>query len=118
MAVEGQIEGSIHMGIGQALYESMRWRDGLLLNPNLLDYKIATPFETPDMDIIIVESMDPEGPFGAKECGEGALAPIIPAIGNAIYDAVGVRMRELPMTPERVLDAIEKKAREDAKVGV
>jgi len=111
MSVEGQIEGSIHMGIGQALYEGVRYRDGLILNANLLDYKIPSPFETPDMDIVIVESIDPEGPFGAKECGEGALAPICPAIGNAIYDAVGVRMRELPMTPEAVLKAIEKSKR-------
>jgi len=117
LAVEGQIEGSIHMGIGQALYESTRYRDGQILNANLLDYKIPTPFETPDMDIVIVESIDPEGPFGAKECGEGALAPIIPAIGNAIYDAVGVRLRDLPMTPERVLAALEKKARKERKAG-
>ncbi len=121
LSVEGQIEGSIHMGIGQALYESMRFRDGLLLNPNLLDYKIPTPFETPEMDIVIVESIDPEGPFGAKECGEGALAPIIPAIGNAIYDAVGLRMRQLPMTPEKILAGIEKQTTRNqspAKVGI
>lgn len=111
LSVEGQIEGSIHMGLGQALYESVRYRDGLILNPNLLDYKIPTPYETPPMDIVIVESIDPEGPFGAKECGEGALAPVCPAIGNAIYDAVGVRMRELPMTPEAVLKTIERSRR-------
>jgi len=108
LAVEGQIEGSIHMGIGQALYEGVRYRDGLMLNSSLLDYKIPTPHETPPMEIIVVESCDPEGPFGAKECGEGSLAPIIPAIGNAIYDAVGVRLRDMPMTPEKVLAAIEK----------
>ncbi|MCA8938824.1 MAG: molybdopterin-dependent oxidoreductase, partial [Planctomycetes bacterium] len=113
LSVEGQIEGSIHMGIGQALYESVRYRDGRVLNPNLLDYKIPSPFETPEMDVIIVESIDPEGPFGGKECGEGALAPVLPAIGNAIYDAVGVRLRECPMTPEVILKAIEKKRREE-----
>lgn len=111
MAVEGQLEGSIHMGLGQALTEQMRYRGGQLLNGNFLDYKIPTPFETPEMDIVIVESIDPEGPFGAKECGEGGLAPIIPAVGNAIYDAVGVRLFEVPMTPDRVLRAIEEKKR-------
>ncbi|NUQ35894.1 MAG: molybdopterin-dependent oxidoreductase [Planctomycetaceae bacterium] len=111
MAVEGQLEGSIHMGLGQALTEQMRYRGGQLLNGNFLDYKIPTPYETPEMDIVIVESIDPEGPFGAKECGEGGLAPIIPAVGNAIYDAVGVRLFEVPMTPDRVLRAIEEKKR-------
>ncbi|MCF6227117.1 MAG: molybdopterin-dependent oxidoreductase [Planctomycetes bacterium] len=112
MSVEGQIEGSVHMGMGQALTEGLRYRNGQLLNSNFLDYKIPTPFETPDIEVIIVESADPEGPFGAKECGEGALAPVIPAVGNAIFDAVGVRMFDVPMTPDKVLKAIEKKARE------
>jgi len=115
MAVEGQIEGSVHMGLGQALSEQLRYRGGQLLNGNFLDYKIPTPFDTPEIEAIIVESHDPEGPFGAKECGEGALAPVIPAIGNAIYDAVGVRMFEVPMTPDRVLKAIEAKARAATK---
>lgn len=115
MSVEGQVEGSVHMGLGQALTEQMRYRNGQMLNANFLDYKIPTPFDTPEIEVIIVESADPEGPFGAKECGEGALAPVIPAIGNAIYDAVGVRMFEVPMTPDRVLKAIEAKARAAAK---
>ena len=76
-----------------------------------MDYKIPTPIETPEIKAIVVESIDPEGPLGAKECGEGALAPVIPAIANAIHDAVGVRMKEVPMTPERVLAAIEKAAK-------
>lgn len=115
LSVEGQIEGSVHMGLGQALTEQLRYRNGQLLNSNFLDYKIPTPFDSPEIEAIIVESHDPEGPFGAKECGEGALAPVIPAIGNAIYDAVGVRMFEVPMTPDRILKAIEKKAREEQK---
>ncbi len=110
-AVEGQIEGSVHMGIGQALTEEMKYQKGQLLNGSLLDYKIPTPIETPEIKAIVVESIDPEGPLGAKECGEGALAPVIPAIANAIHDAVGVRMKEVPMTPERVLAAIEKAAK-------
>jgi len=107
VAVEGQIEGSIHMGLGQALTEEMRYGGGQLLNGSLLDYKIPTPLEMPEVEVHIVESWDPEGPLGAKECGEGALAPIIPAVANAIHDAVGVRLREVPMTPERVLRALE-----------
>ncbi|MBK8206589.1 MAG: molybdopterin-dependent oxidoreductase [Planctomycetes bacterium] len=115
LAVEGQIEGSVHMGLGQALTEQLRYRGAQLLNGNFLDYKIPTPFDTPEIEAIIVESADPEGPFGAKECGEGALAPIIPAVGNAIYDAVGVRMFEVPMTPDRVLRAIDAKKRAETK---
>jgi len=113
LAVEGQIIGSIHMGLGQVLSEAMRYNhkvtDGNLLNGNLLDYKIPGPLEMPPVDVFIVESNDPEGPFGAKECGEGALAPILPAVINAIYDAVGIRLRTLPVTPDVVLEAIQRK---------
>ncbi|MCC6465094.1 MAG: molybdopterin-dependent oxidoreductase [Planctomycetes bacterium] len=115
LSVEGQIEGSVHMGLGQALTEQMRYRGGQLLNANLLDYKIPMTVDTPEIEAIAIESVDPEGPFGAKEAGEGALAPIIPAVGNAIYDAIGVRMFEVPMTPERILRAIEAKKREQTK---
>ncbi|TAH38644.1 MAG: hypothetical protein EYC70_04555 [Planctomycetota bacterium] len=117
-AVEGQIEGSIHMGLGQALSEEMRYGGGQLLNGSLLDYKIPTPLEMPEVEVHIVESNDPEGPLGAKECGEGALAPILPAVANAIYDAVGVRLREVPMTPERVLAALEDRSRRERRAGV
>ncbi len=86
-------------------------------NPSFLDYKIPSPVDTPEIEAIVVESNDPEGPLGAKECGEGALAPIIPAIGNAIYDAIGVRLHEVPMTPERVLKAIEQKRKAEEKAG-
>lgn len=113
LAVEGQIIGSIHMGLGQVLSEEMRYNhrivSGSLLNGNLLDYKIPGPVEMPPVDVFIVESDDPEGPFGAKECGEGALAPILPAVVNAVYDAVGVRLRTLPLTPDVVLEAIQRK---------
>lgn len=114
-AVEGQIEGSIHMGIGQALTEELRYGGGQLLNGSLLDYKIPTALEMPEVEVIVVESCDPEGPLGAKECGEGALAPIVPAVANAIHDAVGVRLRDVPMTPERVLAAIEASRRAPAQ---
>jgi len=112
IAVEGQIEGSIHMGLGQALMEELRYHKGQLLNANLLDYRVLPPQQTPDIEVIVVETNDPEGPFGAKEVGEGPLAPIIPAVANAIWDAVGVRLHELPMTPDRVLEAIEEKEKQ------
>jgi 4-hydroxybenzoyl-CoA reductase subunit alpha len=115
IAVEGQIEGSIHMGLGQVFSEELDYLGGNLLNANLLDYRIPTASQMPELDVTLVESIDPEGPFGAKECGEGGLAPILPAVANAVYDAVGVRMRKLPLTPDVVLSAIEKKARADRK---
>ncbi len=103
LAVEGQLEGSWHMGLGQAVSEEMRYMKGLLLNANLLDYKIPTTLDTPDIHVNIIETIDPEGPFGAKETGEGALHPSIPSIANAIYDAVGVRITSLPIKPEDIL---------------
>ncbi|MBL0310141.1 MAG: molybdopterin-dependent oxidoreductase [Bacteroidetes bacterium] len=109
LAVEGQLEGSWHMGIGQALSEEMKYYNGLLLNNNFLDYKIPTSLDTPDIHTNIIESNDPEGPFGAKECGEGALHPVIPAIGNAIFDAVGVRVTKLPIKSEDVLKLMKEK---------
>jgi 4-hydroxybenzoyl-CoA reductase subunit alpha len=109
VSVEGQIIGSVWMGMGQALTEEMVWKDGMLMNPGLLEYRSPSSVESPDVEAIIVESIDPEGPFGAKECSEGSLAATIPAIANAIYDAVGVRLRESPFTPERVLAALRAK---------
>ncbi|MDR3746900.1 MAG: molybdopterin-dependent oxidoreductase [Acidobacteriota bacterium] len=109
VAVEGQVIGSVWMGLGQALQEEMVWKDGLLMNPGMLEYRSPSSTESPDIECIIVESIDPEGPFGAKEAGEGSLAATIPAISNAIYDAVGVRLRESPFTPERILAALRAK---------
>ena len=109
VAVEGQVIGSVWMGLGQALQEEMVWKDGLLMNPGLLEYRSPSATESPEIECMIVESIDPEGPFGAKEAGEGSLAATIPAISNAIYDAVGVRLRESPFTPERVLSALRAK---------
>jgi len=119
--VEGQIEGSVYMGLSEALFEDQAYhlgaderrvapdRDrtrGLHTGPNLLDYRLATSLDTPPIAAHIVESLDPGGPYGAKEAGEGPLHPAIPAIANAIHDAVGVRLRTMPFTPERVLAAI------------
>ena len=109
VSVEGQIIGSVWMGMGQALTEEMVWKDGMLMNPGLLEYRSPSSIESPEVEPIIVESIDPEGPFGAKECSEGSLAATIPAIANAIYDAVGVRLHESPFTPERVLAALRAK---------
>src|ERR1035437_9629988 len=109
VSVEGQIIGSVWMGMGQALTEEMVWKDGMLMNPGLLDYRSPSSVESPEGEPIMVESIDPEGPFGSKECSEGSLAATIPAIANAIYDAVGVRLHEPPFTPERVLAALRAK---------
>jgi 4-hydroxybenzoyl-CoA reductase subunit alpha len=109
VSVEGQIIGSVWMGMGQALTEEMVWKDGMLMNPGLLEYRSPSSVESPEVEPIIVESIDPEGPFGAKECSEGSLAATIPAISNAIYDAVGIRLHECPFTPERVLAALRAK---------
>jgi 4-hydroxybenzoyl-CoA reductase subunit alpha len=112
VSVEGQIIGSVWMGMGQALTEEMVWKDGMLMNPGLLEYRSPSAVESPDIEPIIVESIDPEGPFGAKECSEGSLAATIPAIANAIEDAVGIRLHESPFTPERVLAALRTKRSE------
>jgi len=103
LAVEGQLEGSWHMGMGQAVSEQLKYFNGLILNANFLDYKIPTSLDIPDIQTNIIETNDPEGPFGAKECGEGALHPAVPAIANAVFDAVGVRITRLPISAEWIL---------------
>jgi 4-hydroxybenzoyl-CoA reductase subunit alpha len=114
VSVEGQIIGSVWMGMGQALTEEMVWKDGMLMNAGMLEYRSPSSIESPEVEPIIVESIDPEGPFGAKECSEGSLAATIPAISNAIYDAVGVRLHESPFTPERMLAALRAKRHDKA----
>ncbi len=109
--VEGQIEGSAYMGFAEALFEEQVFRrggpdEGLHRAPSLLDYRIPTSLDCPEFEALIVESVDPEGPYGAKEAGEGPLHPSLPAIANAIYDAVGVRINALPFTPPRVWRAL------------
>jgi 4-hydroxybenzoyl-CoA reductase subunit alpha len=112
LAVEGQIEGSIHMGLGQVMGETMNYRGARLFNPSLLEYKIPMPQQMPRVEILLVGDDDPEGPFGAKEAGEGPLIATLPAVGNALYDAVGVRFTELPITPDRVLRGLDLRRRE------
>ncbi len=117
LAVEGQLEGSWHMGIGQAISEEMVYYNGLLVNNNFLDYKIPTSLDTPDIHTHIIETMDPEGPFGAKETGEGAIHPVLPAIANAVYDAVGIRITKLPIKAEEVLRLLkEKKSKKEVAI--
>jgi CO/xanthine dehydrogenase Mo-binding subunit len=115
--VQGQIEGSIYMALGEALMEEQEFRGergprvlGVHRIPSMLEYKSPTTFETPDIRTFLVETLDPEGPFGAKEVGQGPLLPVIPAIANAVHDAVGVRIDETPITPEKVLRALENRA--------
>jgi len=113
-SVEGQMEGSLSMGLGEALFEEVKFDEkGRIHNANLAEYKIPTSLDMPNVKSIIVESNEPNGPFGAKEVGEGAIMPTIPAILNAVSDAIGVRIHELPLTPERIYMALkEKKARQ------
>ena len=106
LAVKGQIEGQVWMGMGQALCEETRYLDGLPAHASFLDYKMPTIVESPDIEAFIVESNDPNGPFGAKEASEGALAGFPPAMVNAIANAIGVELSEIPASPDRVLEAI------------
>lgn len=103
---EGQVEGGVGMGIGYGLMEKMVVEQGRVKNPQLTDYVVPTAMDVPAIVTRIVERPDPTGPFGAKGIGEPSLLPTAPAIVNAIQDAVGVRIRELPVTPEKVLKAI------------
>jgi 4-hydroxybenzoyl-CoA reductase subunit alpha len=107
MLVLGQVEGSVYMGLGEALMEEQVFRKGLHKIPSMLEYKSPTTLEMPPVESILVETLDPEGPYGAKECGQGPLLPVIPAVANALYDALGVRIDEVPITPEKVLAALE-----------
>ena len=109
LLVEGQVEGSIYMGLGEVLMEEQVFRKGVHKFPSMLEYKTPTTLETPDIHTILVETDDPEGPFGAKEAGQGPLLPIIPAVANAVYAAVGVRVDETPITPDKVIRGLELK---------
>ncbi|HWC75132.1 MAG TPA: molybdopterin cofactor-binding domain-containing protein, partial [Gemmatimonadales bacterium] len=111
-AVIGQVEGSVYMGLGEALMEEMAYRGNRNVVhkiPSLLEYKSPTTLEMCDVITYLVEDPDPNGPFGAKEVGQGPLLPVMPAVANAVYDAVGVRIDEVPITPEKVLKALRKK---------
>lgn len=109
MSVHGQVEGCAVMGLGETVYEEVIHSEGRLGNPNLHEYIIPSVMEMPEIQSIIVPSSENAGPYGAKEVGEGAMLPVIGALANAIADACGVRITELPITPEKILNALKKK---------
>jgi 4-hydroxybenzoyl-CoA reductase subunit alpha len=119
VSVRGQIEGGVYMGLGEALMEEQVFRrlppkrSGALVHkfPSMLEYKSPTAHDMPEVVTELVETDDPNGPFGAKEVGQGPLLPIMPAVANAVYDAVGVRIDEVPITPDKILRALDDKAR-------
>jgi 4-hydroxybenzoyl-CoA reductase subunit alpha len=114
MLVMGQVEGSVYMGLGEALMEEMTYRTNRNVVhkfPSMLEYKSPTTMEMCDVKTYLIEDPDPNGPYGAKEVGQGPLLPVPPAVANAVYDAVGVRIDEVPITPEKVLKALREKAR-------
>lgn len=111
LAVEGQVQGSVWMGMGQALFEETRYEKGLPMHASLLEYRVPTIADSPPIEVHIVESLDPNGPFGAKEAGEGSLSGFLPAVANAIADAIGVRFETLPITPDKILEALARRQR-------
>ncbi len=121
VTVMGQVEGSVYMGLGEALMEEMAYRGNRNVVhkiPSMLEYKSPTTLEMCDVETYLIEDPDPNGPFGAKEVGQGPLLPVMPAVANAVYDAVGVRIDEVPITPDKVLKALKRKAAgEDPRVG-
>jgi len=121
MLVMGQVEGSVYMGLGEILMEEMAYRENRNVVhkfPSMLEYKSPTTMEMCDVKTYLIEDPDPNGPYGAKEVGQGPLLPVPPAVANAVYNAVGVRIDEVPITPEKVLRALKDKARgRDARFG-
>jgi len=113
-SVHGQIEGSILMGVGYVFHEDLRFAEGKALNPNFSKYRIPRSTDKVDIESFFIETNDPQGPFGAKGMGEASLLPTAAAIANAIHDAVGVQIKELPITPAKVLAALREQ-REDEK---
>jgi 4-hydroxybenzoyl-CoA reductase alpha subunit len=109
LLVEGQVEGSVYMGLGEALMEEQTFRKGLHKWPSMLEYKSPTFLDMPDVKTFIVETDDPEGPYGAKEAGQGPLLPVIPAVNAAVFDALGVWIDEVPVTPEKIVEALRRK---------
>ena len=114
LLVIGQVEGSVYMALGEALMEEQAYRKGRHKWPSMLEYKSPTFLDTPEIETFIVETVDPEGPYGAKEAGQGPLLPVLPALVSAVHDALGVWVDEVPVTPEKVLRALDARARGDA----
>jgi 4-hydroxybenzoyl-CoA reductase alpha subunit len=111
LLVEGQVEGSVYMGLGEALMEEQTFRKGLHKWPSMLEYKSPTFLDMPDVETFIVETNDPEGPYGAKEAGQGPLLPVIPAVSAAVFDALGVWIDEVPITPEKIVEALRRQSK-------
>jgi len=109
LSVRCQIQGGTMMGVGLALYEEMVYEDGQMVNPNFMDYMIPTAQEAPPIEALVVEKPHPAGPYGAKGIGEASIVLVAPAIGNALYAATGIRIKDLPLSPHRVLTALEAK---------
>ena len=114
LLVEGQVEGSVYMGIGEALMEEQEFRKGLHKWPSMLEYKSPTFLDVPEIETFIVETVDPEGPYGAKEAGQGPLLPVIPAVNAALYDALDVWIDETPITPEKIVEALRRRSKGEA----
>ena len=113
--VHGQVEGAIVMGAGETVMEGVRFgEDGQLLNPNLKGYLIMTIKDAPEIFSGIVDSYEPRGPFGAKEIGEGSTLPVLGAVAHAIANATGVWIKDLPITPEKIVNALKRKKAADA----
>ncbi len=106
-SVEGQIQGAVWMGMGQALCEEIKFKNGLPVHANMLDYKVPTFLDTPPIEVKIIETIDPNGPFGAKEASEGAMGSIAPAIAAAVRQAIGWQLTELPMSPDRITKTLK-----------
>ena len=109
LLVEGQVEGSVYMGLGEALMEEQTFRKGLHKWPSMLEYKSPTFLDMPEVETFIVETIDAEGPYGAKEAGQGPLLPVPPAVCSAVHDAIGVWIDEIPVTPEKVIEALRRR---------
>ncbi len=111
LAVEGQVQGAAWMGMGQALMEETSYREGLPLHANMLDYRVPTMLDSPQIHTHIVESIDPNGPFGAKEASEGGIAGFMPALTQAVAEATGVEFNETPLSPDRIVEAVKQARR-------
>jgi len=113
LAVEGQVQGAVWMALGQAIGEATEFRDGRPVRTNLLDYRVPTIVESPPIEVKIVQARDPSGPFGAKEASEGPVGGFGPAIASAVAEAIGIRLPGLPLSPDRVLEALQARRRDE-----
>jgi len=115
LGVQGQLEGAIAMAAGYGFTEDLPMDEGKILNPNLVDYKVLRATEMPETNVVEVETYEPEGPYGAKEAGEGLTNPTAGALSNAVYRAAGISIKDLPITPEKVLQALREKNKKKKK---